>query len=78
MMCATKMCMILMCKTNHAPRINHVTRTNYVYIKNNVSGQMMYIVQEKCYVGEMMFRTNDMQDKSVHHFHVKDSDAEDR
>ena len=72
MMCATKMCMILMCKTNHAPRINHVTRTNHV------SGQMMYIVQEKCYVGEMMFRTNDMQDKSVHHFHVKDSDAEDR
>ena len=72
MMCATKMCMILMCKTNHAPRINHVTRTNYV------SGQMMYIVQEKCYVGEMMFRTNDMQDKSVHHFDVKDSDAQDR
>ena len=72
MMCATKMCMILMCKTNHAPRVNHVTRTN------NVSGQMMYIVQEKCYVGEMMFRTDDMQDKIVHHFHVKDSDAQDR
>ena len=46
-------------------------------MKNNVPGQMMCIVEEKCYVGEMMFRTNDMQDKSVHQFDVKDSDAQD-